>query len=159
MNYGIITPWFQLIQIGKKIQVFENDAWLQFCDTHPDMHIAQSCSENISPQHFLFLADEYPALVTHLHTQARIMGSFDLDGSVPRLKDAEDALWTLFCSGLPPENFDYVWHNLQLKSIRSNPIMQIANFTKNLHRQNKVMLLVGGLYLPFDNETTSLMKR
>ena len=59
------------------------------------------------------------------------------------------------------ENFDSVWHNLQLKITRSNPTdgIQIANFIKNLNCQNKVMLLVGGLSLPFDNQTTTLVKK
>ena len=37
--------------------------------------------------------------------------------------------------------------------------IQIANFTKNLNCQNIVMLLVGGLSLPFDNQTTILVKK
>ena len=57
------------------------------------------------------------------------------------------------------ENFDSVWRNLQLKVTSSNPTdgVQIANFIKNLNRQNKVMLLEGGLSLPFDNQTTTLV--
>ena len=35
---------------------------------HPDIHIIQTC-----------LADEYPDLVAHLHTQARLMSSFGLN--------------------------------------------------------------------------------
>ena len=46
----------------------------------------------MSPPDFWSLADEYPDLVTRLYTQARLMGSFDLNGSVPWLKDTEDAL-------------------------------------------------------------------
>ena len=54
------------------------------------------------------------------------------------------------------ENFDSVWRNLQLKITRSNQTdgIQIANFIKNLNRQNKVMLLVVRLSLPFDNQIT-----
>ena len=70
----------------------ENDAWLQFCDNHPNIHIIQTCVENISPPDFWSLADEYADLVTRLHTQARLMGSFGLNGSVPWLKDTEGAL-------------------------------------------------------------------
>ena len=39
-----------------RIQVFETDASLQFCNNHPDLHIAQTCFENISPPD---LHDEY----------------------------------------------------------------------------------------------------
>ena len=78
---------------------------------HPDIHIIQTCFENISPPVFWFLADEYPDLVTHLHTQARLMGSFGLNGSAQWLKDMEGALCFIckedventyhFLSGLP----------------------------------------------------------
>ena len=51
----VITPYFQLMKIGKELS-----------ETHPHMHIAQTCFENIFPQHFLSLADssvdEYPDL-------------------------------------------------------------------------------------------------
>ena len=60
------------------------------------------------------------------------------------------------------ENFDSVWGNLQLEVTKSNPTggIQIANFIKNLNLQNKVMLLVmGGPSLPFDNQTTTLVKK
>ena len=94
-----------------RIRVFEKDVWLQFCDNHPDIHIIQNCFENLSPPDFWSLADEYPDLVTRLHTQARIMGGFGLNGSVPWLKDTEGALCFIckedventyhFFSGLP----------------------------------------------------------
>ena len=37
--------------------------------------------------------------------------------------------------------------------------IQIANFVKSLDRQQKIVLLVDGLSLPFDNESTTLNKR
>ena len=124
-------------------------------------------------QIFWSLADEYPDLVTRLHTQARLMGSFGLNGSVPWLKDTEVALcfickedvqntyhYFLDCPQFK-EKFDSVWRHLQLKITRSSPTdgIQIANFIKNLNRQNEVMLLAGGLSLPFDNQTTTLVKK
>ena len=39
--------------------------------------------ENMSIQQFLSIADEYPDLVTLLCTQARLMGNFGLNASVP----------------------------------------------------------------------------
>ena len=91
----------------------------------------------------------------------------------PWLKDTEGALCFIceedientyhFFLDCPhfKENFDSVWHNLQLKVTISHPTdgSKIANFIKNLNRQNKVMLLVGGLSLPFDNQTTTLVKK
>ena len=66
--------------IGSKS--LKNDAWLQFCENHSDMHIIQTCFENFSPPDFWSLDDEYPDIVTRLHTQVRLMGSFGLN-SVP----------------------------------------------------------------------------
>ena len=56
------------------------------------MHIIQTCFKTISPPDFRSLADEYPDLATRLHTQARVIGSFGLNGSVPWLKDTESAI-------------------------------------------------------------------
>ena len=82
--------WKRIVRF--RIRVFENDAWLQFCDNHPDIHIIQTCFGNMSPPDFWSLADECPDLVVRLHTQARLMGSFGLNDSVPWLKDTEGAL-------------------------------------------------------------------
>ena len=59
------------------------------------------------------------------------------------------------------ENLGSIWRNLDLKIMRSNPTdgIQIANFIKVLNRQHKIMLLAGVLSLPFDHETTTLIKR
>ena len=105
--------------------------------------------------------------------QARLTASFGLNGSALWLKDMEHALcfickedientYYFFLDCLQfKENFDSAWCNLQLKVTKSNPTddSQIANFIKNLNHQNKVMLLVGGLSLPFDNQTTTLVKK
>ena len=163
--------WKRIVR--DRIQVFENDAWLQFCDNHPDMHIIQTCFENISPQDFWFLPDKYQDLITRLHTQARLMGSFGLKGSVPWQKDTLGALRFICKEDIEntyhvfldcpqfKENFDSVWCNLQLTVTRSNPTdgIQIANFIKNLNRQNNAMLSVGGLSLLSDNQTTTLVKK
>ena len=89
------------------------------------------------------------------------------------LKDTESALcfickedientyqFFLDCSQFK-ENFDSIWRNLQLKVTRSNLTdgIQIPNFIKNLNRQSKVTSLMGGLSLPFDNQTTTLVKK
>ena len=126
----------------------------------------------MSIQQFWSIAYEYPDLVTRLHTQARLMGNFGLNASVPWLKDIQGALCFIceedientdhFLIDCPlcKENFDSIWRNLDLKIMRSNPTdgIQIANFIKGLNRQHKIMLSVGGLSLPFDHETTTLIK-
>ena len=170
-TFPTYTDWKRIVRY--KIQVFEGDAWSQFCNSYPDMHVAQSSFGNMSIQQFWSIADEYPDLVTRLHTQTRLMGNFDLNASVPWLKDTEGALCFIckedientdhFLLDCPQfkENFDSIWRNLDLKIMRSNPTdgIQIANFIKELNCQHKIMLLVGGLFLPFDHETTTLIKR
>ena len=101
------------------------------------------------------------------------MGNFGLNGSIPWLRNTKDALcfickvdieniqhFLLDCSHFK-ENFDSLWHNLELKIINSSSTdgVQIVNFINNLDRQNKIMLLLGGLFLPFDKVTTTLIKR
>ena len=103
--------------VTDRIRVFENDAWLQFCDNHPDIHIIQTCFENISPPDFWSLADEYPDLVTRLHTQARLMGGFDLNGSVPWLKDMEGALCFICKEDVENTYHFFFWIALSLKRI------------------------------------------
>ena len=50
-----------------------------------ECNLRQTCFENISHPDFWSLANEYSDLATRLHTQARLMGSFGLKGSVPWL--------------------------------------------------------------------------
>ena len=137
------------------------------------MHVAQTCSENMPSQQFWSIADEYLDLITRLHTQVRLMGNFGPNASVPwlRIPKAHFALFVRrisknsnhFLLDCPQfkENFDSIWRNLDPKIMRSNPTngIQIADFIKRLNRQRKIMLLVGGLSLPFDHETTTLVKR
>ena len=89
-TFPTYTDW--KIIVRDRIQYVERDARSQFCDAHPDIHVAQTCFENMSIQQFWSIADEYPDLVTRTHTQARLMGSFVLNASVPWLKDTEGAL-------------------------------------------------------------------
>ena len=85
-TFPTYTDWKRIVR--NKIQVFEKDTWFQFCDSHPGMHVAKT----MSIQQFWSIADDYPDLVTGLHTQARTMGNFGLNASVPWLKDTEGAL-------------------------------------------------------------------
>ena len=91
-TFPTYTNWKRIVRY--KIQVFEGDAWSKFCNSHPDMHVVQSCFENMSIQQFWSIADEYLDLVTRLqlYTQAMLMGNFGLNASVPWLKDTEGAL-------------------------------------------------------------------
>ena len=58
-------------------------------------------------------------------------------------------------------NFESLWDKLKIKIATSNPIngAYICNFIKNLDGNNSVLLLLGGLALPFDNQTNILINR
>ena len=47
----------------------------------------------MSIQQFWSIANKYPDLVTRLHTQASLIGSFGLNASVPQLKDTKGVLF------------------------------------------------------------------
>ena len=93
-TFPTYTDWKRIVKY--KIQVFEEDTLSQFCNSHPDMHVAQSCFENMSVKQF----------------------------------------WST----------DHFLHDCPY-------------FMKGLNRQHKITLLVGGLSLSFDHETTTLIKR
>ena len=64
------------IIVPDKIVDFERCAWDSFCESHPNMRVAQACLENVSPFRFWSLADQFPDLVSRLHVQVRLMGNF-----------------------------------------------------------------------------------
>ena len=58
-------------------------------------------------------------------------------------------------------NIDALWNKLKLKIAQSNQTdgVYICNFTTNLYRHDKVLLLLGGLALVFDSETNIQINR
>ena len=152
---------------------FEKLAWHSYCDTHPEMQTASSCLANVTPFHFWSLADQFPDLVSRLHVQVRLMGQFGLSGGIPWLRDTDGAFcfvckqdvesvthFFLDCSYFK-QNFLSLWRNLKLKITVSNQAdgVNICRFIDNLDRHHRVLLLLGGLCLPFDNVTNTLIKR
>ena len=71
-TFPTYTDWKRIVR--DMIQVFERDAWYQFCGSHPDMHVVQTCFENVIQQ-FWSIADDSPVLVTRLHAQERARNS------------------------------------------------------------------------------------
>ena len=92
--------------VKNQVRDLESRLWLKFCSGHPNMHVAQACSENISPSKFWSLADFYPDLVSRLHTQVRLMGNLCLNGGIPWLFKTEGCL--CFISN---ENTETVYHH------------------------------------------------
>ena len=59
------------------------------------------------------------------------------------------------------DNYSSLWSNLKTKIINFNQTDSITmpNFMTNLDPHKKVLLLLGGLSLPFDNASSILIKR
>ena len=156
-----------------KVRNFEDNAWADYCVNHPGMHIAQGCLRNVTPYQFWCLADNYPDLVSRMHIQIRLMGNFGLSGGVPWhvgtnrslclicKEGTEDVTHFLLDSPFFKENIDSVWLNIKTRITETNPLdgTQICNFISNLDGVSKVLLLLGGLPLPFDNAMAILIKR
>ena len=136
------------------------------------MHVAKECLSNVSPEQFWSIADNYPDLVKCMHLQIRLAGNFGLNGGVPWL-NTEGALcfickenienvnrFLLECREFR-NNFDSIWLNLRQKIVSASPIdgPQIFDFIHHLNQRHKVLLLLGGLELPFDRESVTLITR
>ena len=100
------------------------------------------------------------------------MGNFGLNVGVPWLSGTEGALcficqesvdnvshFLLECRAFR-DNFKSVWSNLKQKITSTNPAdgVQISNFI-NLGQQQKMLLLLEGISLPFDDRTVTLICR
>ena len=137
------------------------------------MRVAQACLENISPDQFWSIADLYPDLVRHFHVQIRLMENFGINGSVPWLTNTDGKLCLLckestedlshFLSGCPNfrDNRESLWSNLSQKVIACNSSdgTQMSHFFSSLDREQKILLLLGSLHLPFDQVTVTMVKR
>ena len=58
------------------------------------------------------------------------------------------------------ENLDSLWDKSKTKARHLNPVDgdQIVDFISNLDQHNKMLLLLGGLQLPFDDLTANSIK-
>ena len=63
----------------------------------------------------------------------------------------------------PPfrDNYNSLWSNLKTKTINFNQTdgITMSDFITNLDNHKKVLLLLGGLCLPFDDASVVLIKR
>ena len=166
-TFSTYSTWKWIVKT--KVRNFEDNAWADYCVNHPSMHIAQACLKNITPCQFKCLADKYPDHVSRIHIQIRIMGNFGPNGGVPWhvgtngflclicKQGTEDVTHFLLDCPFFKENVDSVWLNIKARITETNPLdgTQICNFISNLDGESKVLLLLGGLPLPFDNATAS----
>ena len=91
------------------------------------------------------------------------MGNFGLNDGIPWLNDTEGKqgvetvnYFLLECPGFK-ENLDSLWDKLKTKARNLNPTD--GDQIVNLDQHHKMLLLLGGLQLPFDNITTNSIKR
>ena len=137
------------------------------------MRITHSCLENVPLFCFWSLANQFPDLVSRLHIQVRLMSNFGLNGCIPWLQSTDGAICfirkeeiesvtdsLLDCSYFR-NDFDSLWNKLKLKIAQTNQTdgVYICNFITNLDRNNKVLLLLGGLALPLDSKTNIQINR
>ena len=126
--------------------------------------MAQDCLNNVHPEYFWSLANQYPDLVKHLHTQVRLMFNFGFNGGIPLLCDTNGANCFIckhtvddnshFILNCPrfKDNFALLWHKLKVKVHKSNPVDGQSRSTQ----QNAASLR--GLPLPFDQMTVHTMR-
>ena len=159
--------------VKNKVRDLVSRLWLEFCSGYTNMHVAQACLENVSPSKFWSLADLYPDLVSRLHTQVRLMGNLCLNGGIPWPFKTEGSLCFICKENTemvyhhfiecPPfrNNYNSLWSNLKTKIINFNQTdgITISDFITNLDPHKKVLLLLGGLSLPFDDASVVLLKR
>ena len=147
--------------------------WTEYCVSYPNLHLAKACIDNIPPQQFWSVTDQYPDLVRHLYVQVRLLGNLGLNAGEPWLSDTdgrkcfickigvEDAGHFFFDCMFFRENFTILWSNLKTTLFNANPLGSnfMFSFLVNLDGKHKTMFLLGGLSLPFDSKTTTIVKR
>ena len=101
------------------------------------------------------------------------MSNFGLNGCIPWLQNTDSAVCFICKEEIESvthflldcyyfrNNFDCLWNKLKLKIAQSNQTDRvcICNFVTNLDRNNKVLLLSGGLALPLDSKTNIQINR
>ena len=109
----------------------------------------------------------------HLHVQVRLMGNLGLNAGVPWESDTdgrkcfickngvEDAGHFFFDCMSFRESFTILWSNLKTTLFNANPLESNFKFSflVNLDGKHKTMFLLGGLSLPFDSKTSTILKR
>ena len=164
------SVWKNLVK--ERIILFEKNRWSDHCLNHPNMEISWLFLENMSPDMFWLISNKFADLVKHLHQQVHLIANYGLNGGVPWLRGTNSAL-CFFCKEEVEDcshfflhcetfkaNFSSLWQNLNSKILLFNPTdgMFICSFLSNLD-QNKKIILLGGLPLPFEVETSTMIRR
>ena len=143
---------------------------MEFCSGHSNIHVPQACLVNVSPSKFWSLADLYPDLVSRIHIQVRLVSNlclilwlFNTEGSLCFIcKENTERVYHHFIK-CPPfrDYYNSLWSNVKTKIINFNQTdgCTISDFITNLDLHKKVLLLLGGLSLPFDDASVVLRNR
>ena len=137
--------------------------WTEYCVSHPNLHLAKASIDNVPPQQFWSLTDQYPDLVRHLHVQVRLLGNLGLNAGVPWLSDTDGRKCFICKNGVKDaghfrENVTILWSNLKTTLFNANPLESnfMSSFLVNLDRNHKTMFLLGGLSLPLDSKVCTI---
>ena len=165
------SVWKNLVK--ERIILFEKNRWSDLCLNQPNMEIARLFLENMPPDTFWSISNKFPDLVKHLHQQVRLIANYGLNGGIPWLRGTNGAL-CFFCKEEVEDcshlflrcetfkaNFSSLWQNLNSKILLFNPTdgTFICSFLSNLDQNNKILFLLGGLPLPFQVETSTMIRR
>ena len=163
--------WKKLVK--ERIIFSEKDRWSDRCLNHPNIEISRLFLENVPTDTFWSISNKFPDLVKHLDQQVRLIANYGLNDGVPWLCGTNGAL-CFFCKDKVEDcshfflgcktfkaNFGSLWQNLNSKILLMNPTNGtfICSFLNNLDQNNKILFLLGGLPLPFEVETSIMIRR
>ena len=141
----------------------------------PNVKLVFSAFTSMNPSFYWSLTSEMPDLVPKRRTQLRIMADAGLQGEVPWLRNSCKSIcsickseeednyhFLLRCKAIRTE-FDLFWSKLLLL-IQTKATFEadvIINFLRNLddHSKVQVLLLTGGLRLPFQRSISVSIAR
>ena len=112
----------------KIISIYEIKTGSEYVLSHPNLHIARACLENVPPRMFWAIANIYPDLVARRYVQVRLMGNFGFNGGIPWLTETDSSIcftcrednetlcrFFFDCPTFKP-NFGSLWCNMPLKA-------------------------------------------
>ena len=164
------SVWKNLVK--EHIILFEKNRWSDHCLNHLNMKISRLFLENMPLDTFWSISNKFPDLAKHLHQQVHLTANYGLNGGVPWLRGTTGAL-CFFCTEEVEDcshfflrcetfkaNFSSLWQNLNSKILLFNPTdgTFICSFLSNLDQNNKILFLLGGLPLPFEVETSTMIR-
>ena len=163
--------WKQIVNSG----TFKHERayFLTVSEEKPFVKLTLTALANYSPSNFWSLTWNNPDLVPKIRTQIRLLVNVGLRGGVPWLQGTSDIICPL-CKVEPEDNFHFMsrcnimkpewdrfWEKL-LSIVEVNCRQEcdiLTHFLRNLDNYSRVLLLSGGLKLPFQKHTCDTVRR